>query len=196
MNIYLLRHGETEHNKNGVYYGKTDSVLNAKGIDEMIRAKNILDAISFDKVYMSKSIRTQRTYDIIFGEGEREKVITDERIGELDFGNFEGKSYEYIKKTFPDECSNWEKNWKEFVFPGGESYLQFYGRVKQFIEEILSLKEENILLITHSGVIKSFYCYALFENLDLFWKFSSRNGDISLIKYEYGNLYVDSIMHV
>lgn len=196
MNIYLLRHGETEHNKRGVYYGKTDSHLNIKGIDEINRAKVILEGINFNKVFISESMRTKQTYEIIFSGKESLKINIDKRINELDFGEFEGKSYDYIKNTYPEECLNWENDWKGFIPPDGESYVQFYKRVKQFMDYIITLKEENVLIITHSGVIKSIYCYVLFENIDLFWKFSSKNGDISIIKYEYGNMFIDSIMHV
>jgi alpha-ribazole phosphatase len=62
------------------------------------------------------------------------------------------------------------------------------------MEEIKNIDAENILLITHGGVIRSIYSYILGENLDLYWKFASRNADISIIKYEYGNYFIDCIV--
>ena len=64
------------------------------------------------------------------------------------------------------------------------------------MEHIKKLECDNILVCTHSGVIRAMYCYIMNEDIDLFWKFGSKNGDISLIKYEYGNLYIDSITHI
>ncbi len=90
----------------------------------------------------------------------------------------------------------WQDNWKEFVPPNGESYIQLCERVKSFMEHIKKLEKDNILICAHSGVIRAIYCYVMNENMDLFWKFGCKNGDISVIKYEYGNLYIDSIMHI
>ena len=63
------------------------------------------------------------------------------------------------------------------------------------MEHIKKLECDNILICAHSGVIRAIYCYIMNENIDLFWKFGCKNGDISVIKYEYGNLYIDAIIH-
>jgi alpha-ribazole phosphatase len=83
----------------------------------------------------------------------------------------------------------------DFAPPGGESYVELCERVKRFMEDIKKLECDNILICSHSGVIIAIYCYVMNENIDLFWKFGCKNGDISVIKYEYGNLYIDAIIH-
>lgn len=201
MNIYFLRHGETDENKNRYYYGKMDVSLNSNGIEQCKRAGEILKNISFDRIYVSDRKRTLQTANIVmdmssvkrYSAGE---IISDSRINEMCFGDFEGKTYEEIKETFPKECSLWERDWKNFSPPHGESYVDFFRRVRGFMDDILSVSFDNVLVVTHGGVIRTSYCAVLDDNLDFFWKFSSKNGDISLIKYEYGNIFVDSIIHV
>jgi len=195
MNIYLLRHGQTDENRKGSYYGNLDINLNEVGISQGNKAKTFFNNIKLDRVYVSDKIRTLEMAKLALGQKEI-GIIQDNRLNETNFGDFEGKTYEEIKEAYPKECMRWRDNWKEFVPPNGESYIKLCERVKSFIEHIKKLEEENILICAHSGVIRAIYCYVMDENIDLFWKFGCKNGDISIIKYEYGNLYVDSIIHI
>lgn len=195
MNIYFVRHGQTNENNNKYYYGKLDVCLNEKGLNQAKKAADFLRHVKFDNVYVSERKRTSETAHIILGH-DFEKVNIDSRINEMDFGKFEGKNYKQIKKMYPSQWNRWCSDWKNESPPEGESYMKFYSRVHEFMDDILKLNEENILVVTHGGVVRSVYCYVLSGNLDFFWKFASRNGDITLIKYEYGNLYIDSITYV
>ena len=195
MNIYLLRHGQTQENRKGSYYGNLDISLNEIGIAQGNKAKDFFKDIKLDRVYVSDKIRTLEMAKLALGLKEME-IIQDVRINETNFGDFEGKTYEEIKKSYPKECLSWTNNWKEFVPPKGESYVELCMRVKSFMENIKKLEFDNILICAHSGVIRAIYCYIMDENIDLFWKFGCKNGDISIIKYEYGNLYIDAIMHI
>jgi len=193
MNIYFVRHGQTEENVKHTYFGALECDLNDAGIEQAKSCGEILKDIRFSRVYISERNRTLQTAKIIAPHGE---VIKDSRINERDFGVFEGKSYEEIKVLYPEECKSWQEDWKEFSPPTGESYVKFYERVKAFIEHLKTVDEENILVVTHGGVIRTAYCYILDENLDFYWRFASKNGDISVIKYEENFFYIDSIIHV
>jgi alpha-ribazole phosphatase len=194
MNIYLVRHGETEENRNKYYYGNLDVSLNECGRNQAMKAGEKLKHITFDKVYISERTRTMETARLALGNDIT--IVSDGRINEMGFGIFEGKSYKEIKTLYPNECRQWEENWKDFAPSGGESYRCFYERVENFMDELVNDSPENVLVVTHGGVIKSIYCYVLDGNIDFYWKFSSKNGDISLIKYEYGNIFIDSITHI
>ncbi|MBP2033642.1 alpha-ribazole phosphatase [Clostridium algifaecis] len=195
MNLYFVRHGETEANNKKLYYGKIDEDLTHKGISQAKKASIMLKKIEFDSIFLSTKKRSLQTASIIVN-GNAKRFIVDNRIDEMDMGKFEGKNYKDIEKLYPEEWKNWCNDWKNASPPDGESYTQFYLRVKEFMDYLLTLKNENILVVTHAGVIKSIYCYVLNNNVDLFWKFASQNGDISIIKYEYNNLYIDSIIHL
>ncbi|MGH4052445.1 MAG: alpha-ribazole phosphatase [Clostridium sp.] len=195
MNIYLLRHGQTQENKKGSYYGNLDVGLNEIGVRQGNKAKIFFNDVKLDGVYVSDKVRTLEMARLAIGKKEI-GIIRDNRLNETNFGDFEGKTYEEIKSAYPKECLCWRNNWKEFVPPNGESYIKLCERVKSFMDHIKKLDEENILICAHAGVIRAIYCYVMDENIDLFWKFGCKNGDISIIKYEYGNLYIDSIIHI
>lgn len=190
MNIYLVRHGETEKNTLKKYYGNLDVGLNERGKVQCEYLREKLKNIEFNKVYTSKMKRTIETADIILQDRNHE-IIKDNRLNEMSMGDFEGKDHKELEKLYPKEWKAWCEYWKECSPPKGESYREFYLRVKEFIEEVLKEDVENILIIAHGGVIKSIYTYILGEDFDIFWKVSSRNGELSLIKYEYGNLYLE-----
>jgi alpha-ribazole phosphatase len=195
MNIYFVRHGETEQNERKTFYGDIDAELNERGRQQCEKAARYLSGISFDKVFISERKRTAQSAEYICREARKDFII-DGRINEMSFGAFEGRTYEEIKELYPVEQKAWQEDWKGFCPPGGESYSMFYLRVKSFMEDIATLEEENILIVTHGGVIRTVYAYLMGENMDLYWKFASQNGDVTLIKYEYGNFFIDSIVHM
>lgn len=190
MNIYLIRHGETEKNTLKKYYGNLDVGLNERGKLQCEYLKEKLKNIEFGKIYTSNMKRAIETANIIF-DNRKEYIVKDERLNEMNMGDFEGKSYEELEKLYPKEWKDWCDNWKESSPPKGESYKMFYSRVKDFMEDILKEEDNNILIVAHGGVIKSIYTYILGGDFDIFWKVSSRNAELSLIKYEYGNLYLE-----
>lgn len=195
MNLYFVRHGETKHNENKSYYGRLDVELTEKGISQAKRVGGLLDNVNFSKIYVSEKTRAEQTAKIIL-KNKQCNLIKDSRINETNFGLFEGKSYDQLKELYPEEWKLWCEDWKSFAPPEGESYTLLYDRVKSFMDDLLKLDEENILIVTHGGVIRSIYCYVLNGNLDFFWSFGCKNCDITMIKYEYKNLYIDSITHI
>ncbi|EPS53630.1 TPA: alpha-ribazole phosphatase [Clostridium botulinum] len=199
MNVYLVRHGETEHNKRKNFYGKLDVGLNEKGEKQSYKVGELLKDVKFNKIYISDRKRTRETEERIleknkFYDKEKNIIYKDERINEIDFGLFEGKSYEEIGSLYPKEQEKWEKDWKNFAPPKGESAVVFYNRVENFMKHIQKEEDGNYLIVTHGGVIRMIYSYILQNNMDFYWNFASRNGDITLIKYEYGNLFIDYIL--
>ncbi|AVQ45003.1 alpha-ribazole phosphatase [Clostridium botulinum] len=199
MNIYLVRHGETEQNKRKNFYGKLDVGLNEKGEEQSYKVGEILKNVDFNKIYISDRKRTKETAERILERNklykkEKNIIYKEERINELDFGIFEGKSYEEIGFLYPKEQERWEKDWKNFAPPKGESAVEFYSRVEKFMEHIQKEEDGNYLIVTHGGVIRMIYSYILQNNMDFYWNFASRNGDITLIKYEYENLFIDYIL--
>lgn len=199
MNVYLVRHGETEHNKRKNFYGKLDVGLNEKGEKQSYKVGELLKDVKFNKIYISDRKRTRETAERIlernrFYDKEKNIIYKDEKINEIDFGLFEGKSYEEIGSLYPKEQEKWEKDWKNFAPPKGESAVVFYNRVENFMKHIQKEEDGNYLIVTHGGVIRMIYSYILQNNMDFYWNFASRNGDITLIKYEYGNLFIDYIL--
>jgi len=192
VNIYIVRHGQTHHNAKEEYYGRLDVSLNQEGMKQMQRLAPSLKDIEFDYVYSSHTKRALESLKIS-GSHLYNKVQIDQRLSEINFGDFEGKTYQEICRLFPEHIDEWNKDWKNFCPPNGESFNTFYKRVKSFLKEMLEIKTDHIFIMTHSGVIRATYCYVLQNNPDLFWNFTAHNGKVNRIKYEYGNLFIDAM---
>src|SRR5699024_5460305 len=126
MDIIFLRHGETEDNIKKVYSHKEVS-LSGKGKEEILKAKEKINNMSFEKVYVSPLKRAKETLELL-----DLKAIEDSRIEEYDFGIFAGKSYEEISKIYSKETKLWTEDYINYKIPKGESFKNFYLRVISF----------------------------------------------------------------
>lgn len=192
MNIYIIRHGQTGSNQKGEYYGALDVPLNEIGIKQLQKLAPHLKEITFDDVYSSNTTRALESLRLC-GDHLYNQVSVDSRLSELSFGDFEGKTYKEICTLFPEHIDDWENDWKNFCPPNGESFADFYKRVSSFFKQLLEKEVSNVLIMAHSGVIRAIYCYVLQNNPDLYWSFTSHNGKINIVKYEYGNLFIDAM---
>lgn len=180
MDIILIRHGQTEDNVKRIFSTK-DTVLTEEGKEQIKRTKSFIDSLSFDRVYVSPYSRATETMEILGLDGQ-----VEERIREVDFGAFEGLTYEEILKNFPEEAKKWHEDFINFVVPEGESIKMAYERVTSFLEEI-SKKEEDVVLVCHDGVIKIALSW-VFDSVDYFFKFKVDNGSANIISLD-GNGY-------
>ena len=183
MDIILIRHGQTENNVNRIFSTK-NTRLTEKGREQIKKTKTYVDTLSFDKVYVSPLCRAIETMKILGLEGKKE-----ERIKEVDFGLFEGNTYESIKEKYPDEVEQWNEDYINYVTPKGESIKLAYERVTSFLEEI-SQKDEDVVLVCHDGVTRIALSW-VFDNVNCFFKFKVENGSVNIISIdEYGFKYI------
>lgn len=147
---YLIRHGATEANENGLYCGKTDLPLSMAGRAALVRLRGTMHYpnISRLRVYTSGLSRTEETLFLLFGEVPHEPVPA---LREMDFGAFEMRAYEKLK----DEPSylDWitgdnEKN----RCPGGESGEDMEKRVLAGFDRLLA-QRGDFLIVAHGGPI-------------------------------------------
>ncbi|MCF6466758.1 histidine phosphatase family protein [Clostridium sp. Cult2] len=176
MDIILIRHGQTEDNAGRIFSTK-DTILTDEGKEQIKKTKTFIDTLSFDKVYVSPLHRAIQTMEILGLDGEKE-----ERIKEVDYGLFEGNTYEEIVDKFPEEAKIWDEDYLNFLTPEGESIKLAYERVTSFLEEI-SKKDEDVVLVCHAGVIRIALSW-VFENVDYFFKFKIDNGSVNIISID------------
>lgn len=160
--IYIVRHGETDWNKEKRYAGRKDIPLNKTGINQAKEIKKSLNNIKFDIVISSPLKRAYDTAKIITDLD----IITDERIIERCNGKLEGKLKSEIKQYI-------DFNSDETEF-GIEKISDFKNRIFNFCKEIENnYKNKNVLVVTHAGVAIYMRCY--FEG-------EPKNNDYSLYK--------------
>lgn len=179
MELYLIRHGETNENKNGVYLGVSNPVLSDDGINQSLDLRRKLNNTNINKVYVSPLERCIQTSNIIFVNKESEIV---DNFKEINFGNWELKSYKEISEEYKEDFQRFINDYECFEFPNGESFRQFYSRVVDSFEEIKSRKEESIAIVAHEGTLRSIICHILGLGMKGFYKFKFYHGYYSKVQ--------------
>lgn len=159
MKLYLMRHGETDWNKERRLQGMTDIPLNENG-EALARATcDGMKEIPFDLIYTSPLKRAYRTAQIIQGE-RKIPLIVEDRIREICFGDYEGLVNQ------PDHYDIPDPNFKFFFTktdlyhtpPNGESVTALLERTADFLEELKNredLAEKTILVSTHGAAVRA-----------------------------------------
>lgn len=158
IELVLLRHGETEANREGRYLGQTDEALSGEGRKSLLSYKEQGMYPSVQYLFSSPMRRCLETAEILYPDLQP-VVISEWR--EIDFGQFEYKNYEELKSNAAYQ--SWIESNGKLPFPGGESRKDFSARcVKGFVEMCSELgqktgqyKTEPLRggLIVHGGTI-------------------------------------------
>jgi len=138
--IYLVRHGQTDWNLQGINQGRKDIELNKTGIEQAETLANKLKNVKFDAVLSSPLKRTIKTAQIIC----QDNIIIDDRLIERSNGELEGRknTKDIIDFTDPKD-----------VRYGIEPLPEFRKRIKDFWDEVLKkYVNKNVLIVTHAGV--------------------------------------------
>lgn len=195
MNVYFMRHGETDWNTEKRLQGTTDIPLNKNGEElAKITSQNIKnEGIRFEKIYTSPLCRAIKTAEYM-NEGINAPLIIDNRIKEFNFGSAEGHTFQEIT-TDPQfgALKNWfldPQNYK--AEQGSESYEDFFGRLSDFLDnEIKPLEKEgklnNILIVCHGGVVRGLCKIMLNWDLKHFSQVKIPNCGVNLFTLNQGS---------
>lgn len=161
---WFIRHGYTAWNRSRRYLGHRDVELLSGAEAGLARLPAILAGIEFSRVYCSDLLRCRQTLARIRPDLVPEAYY-DARIRELNFGEWEGLTYEELKglKTY----RNWIDDPASSKPPGGESWGQFEDRVEAFLHDLSDNAMDSshntgeggahflapALIVTHGGVI-------------------------------------------
>lgn len=179
--IYMVRHGETDLNKQKVYFGWSDVPLNVAGEKWCQSLKEKLDGIHFDVVVTSPLKRTMRSAEIIYGNFEN--LVVCEEFKELNFGRWEGLHHAEIEKKYREEWDLWSADWVNFCIPEGESFAFFYQRVQDgFLKILDQYCNQTILFVGHAGVLKIISLLIRDLPLDEYWNISFELGTYKIFE--------------
>jgi alpha-ribazole phosphatase len=156
MDIFLIRH-TTPAVTYGTCYGFADLDLAATFPEEAGRVQGILPDKHFS-VYASPLQRCSKLATFLFGS----TFETDERLKEVNFGDWEMKTWEEIPETTP---KNWMADYLHEPVPNGESYTQLYARSIAAFRDIIASGQDTAI-VTHGGVIRSIVAYATGTPID------------------------------
>ena len=150
--IYVIRHGQTDWNKNKITMGRCDIPLNGEGIRQAYFSKELINNYDIDFIICSPLTRARQTADIV-NIDRNVKILYDKRITERFLGDLEGNAY-------PNDNNDiWDININSNKYCV-EPMVNFKNRIYGFIEYIMNeYPDKNILVVTHGGVSALFNCY-------------------------------------
>lgn len=149
MILTLVRHAEVIEEYQGRYNGHLDIALSVNGKLQAKEVAKKLEDVEFDKVYCSDLIRCRQTLSAFNLQTE---IIYTDRLREKSWGIHEGKSFEEIVAQ-GIKYENFEQ-WINAL--DGENTQEYIDKLKEYFNETIFKEDaKNILIVTHSGVIKT-----------------------------------------
>jgi broad specificity phosphatase PhoE len=179
----IVRHADKEQ---GNFYNPVlrhqDEPISAKGIAQAQKLTSYFSDKTIDKIYVSDYIRTRQTIEPV-AQKLKMSPIADSRLNEIDNGAFEGLSEQEIQRRFPDVWNAFKTRNRDFQFPGGESGEVAQHRIMSFMEEKQKVGED-ILMLSHDGLIRLLMCTILGLPVYRRWEFRVDTCGIMEIEYQ------------
>ncbi len=163
MRLYLIRHGETDHNVEQVALGRQDVPLNERGV---LQARALAEALRSQSdivaIYSSPLQRAVATATPL-AEALGLTVQIDERLIEMDIGEIEDQTFAQVRERYPDFLRVWQSDeLADAVMPGGESLRQVQDRAWAAVEALRERHaEKTVAVVAHNFVILTVLCRVL-----------------------------------
>ncbi len=174
MNLYVMRHGQTNYNLLGLCNDDpgVDVHLTATGMRQAGQAAEQLARAPLSRIYVSELRRTRQTAEVI-NRFHNVPILTSPCLNDILTGFSEKTVKEYFAATGHDRYN--------VTPPGGESVKDFQARVLKFLDEIKPFKDQDILAVTHEEALRVFY--ARFNNLDPRAMLQLNFGNCEILKF-------------
>jgi broad specificity phosphatase PhoE len=183
--FFLIRHA---HKVKGDFFNQRlrhqDEPISRQGQAQSHRLWSYLCDKQISAIYVSAYRRTQQTIEYVAGESEIKPVI-DERLNEIDNGCFDGMSDEDIQHIYPEIWTAFNERSADFRFPEGETGEEARQRIAEFLEEKRRVHaDENIVVVSHDGLLRLTFCHILGLPVYKRWIFHSDFCGITEITYQ------------
>jgi broad specificity phosphatase PhoE len=173
--ILLVRHGETDWNRQNRVQGHTDTPLNALGLEQAADLAALLDGEALDRVYSSDLARARDTARAV-AEGRGLEVIAHPGLRERHFGTWEGLFDHEVLERFPEAATG---PWGD-----GETTEEMNERVLAAVREIAARHPgERVLAVSHGGPLRAVLRHCAVDGVDRI-----ANCQVVRIAVEDGNL--------
>ena len=181
--LIFVRHGESDYNLRRLCQGQVDSHLTPKGKKQALSTAEHLKDLNIDVIYSSPLQRAAMTAEIIKGKREL-KIRFDDRLKEINLGQWEGLEIDKIKVIDPVGFEQWEQTPHIYSVAGGETLQQVYDRASQALKDILDQNQgKTILVAAHMIAIMLMLVFLSGESLDNVWNIGKQpNSAITIVE--------------
>ncbi|MEI6647082.1 MAG: histidine phosphatase family protein [bacterium] len=182
--LIFIRHGESLH-AGERYIGRTDTPLTLRGYQQADWIASCLLDGRLDSVYVSPALRACETIQT-FVDKTKFQIVVDTDLQEIDFGAWEGMSFEEIQAQAPELVTQWASNRMDFCFPGGECLDTFWKRVCRVGDALVAAPGQRLAVVTHGGVVRYLLCHFLGLSPEQHRMFQIDLGSITTLKLQDG----------
>ncbi|NLB84371.1 MAG: histidine phosphatase family protein [Synergistaceae bacterium] len=153
--ILFVRHGKTDWNGQFRFQGKSDIPLNDEGRMQARKLSLRLLAEKDFRIFSSPMARAVETADIIAASRSECDIQLREGLAEMGFGSWEGRTLHEIEADNPEELRQWREDPFTSAPSGGELFSALLPRVTDVLDEIRSLEDSRIVVVSHGGIIRA-----------------------------------------
>ena len=193
--LLLVRHGETDWNRDGRFQGQIDIPLNENGHRQAAQAGEFLKNIQIDAAVTSSMLRPKETAEGILRHHPNVVLETTEHLWEISHGEWEGKLESEIEAGYPGLLGKWQSQPEMVQMPAGENLNDVWKRAKTGWGSIVGAYSEietsdgrapTVMVVAHDAINKAILCQVLGLDPKSFWQFKQGNGAVSVIDYHGG----------
>lgn len=193
--LLLVRHGETIWNYTSRYQGHTDIELSETGREQARLLAKRLNEEKVKAVYSSDLKRAFETACIIASPHNLPVKVTKE-LREINFGAWEGLTYQEIMEQYKDLASEWYRYPGKVRIPGGENFQDLKERAYNTILELAHQNDPGtIMVVAHGGTIRAIICGLLDIDLNHAFQIRQDNTALNIIEYNHGGYIVLSLLN-
>jgi broad specificity phosphatase PhoE len=161
--FYFVRHAESEWNAENRLCGRTDVPLSEMGRWQAVRLAERFVALRPEAIYTSPLRRAAETAEII-ARAAGLRPVTDERLSEVNYGEWEGKTFELVMEQDSAAYHAWDADHAAVAPPRGESGQQALARVTPFLDELAARPPSEpgpIVVVSHKTICRLVVCHVL-----------------------------------
>ena len=189
--IFLIRHGETEWNRQNRLQGNSNIHLSKEGYHQAITLADHPPFQHVDAIYSSDLARAMETASII-AERFNLGVKMMPALREMNFGDWEGREISELVKNFPEDFGKFFTAPERCHPPHGETFLECQARVMIGIREIIAEHEnQNVIVVSHGAVIRLVLGAALDMPIHKIWAISQSNVAVNIMRVDDGKFTVE-----
>jgi 2,3-bisphosphoglycerate-dependent phosphoglycerate mutase len=188
--LVMIRHGETDMNRELRFQGHVNVGLNATGLEQARRLAARLAGESARAVYASDLLRAQQTAHPIATQLALQP-LPEAGLREQNFGRVDGMRVDDIKEQHPQAWEGWLRFEEDYAMPEGESTRQFHARVMEAVQRLAAAHPgEKLVVVTHGGVLDMIYRTALSLGLNGPRQSEIPNAGVNRIRVQGGALQI------
>jgi probable phosphoglycerate mutase len=195
LRLLLVRHGETDWNRQGRFQGQRDIPLNENGRTQGQQAATFLASTPLAFALSSPMARPKETAELILQAHGDLTLALDPRLCEISHGDWEGRLESEIEADYPGELDRWRTQPETVQMPAGENLQQVWERAIAAWNDLVtqslpaadtptSPSDRPIgLIVAHDAINKVILCHVAAVGPEKFWSFKQGNGAVSVIDF-------------